>query len=1139
MEQITLDLIPSGILPVVHASQYDEGRQWRVNLTDNGTAYTLSTEEITLKVRKGDGTAVTTAVTVVSGKTYVDLATTEQMTAVAFENMAELHIEKDGAHIGTLNFIIKVEPDNLYGDVKSHTEIHDLAHQVDECVTRELKTVGAKLTGYDNTESGLTATNVQDAIDELASQPSVDAYTKQESDEKYATKTELSAKADVSAIPTKTSDLQNDSGFAQIDDTEASASKTYSSEKIEQFVGTTARIDDTSTANNKVWSAEKTNSELNGVKGDITSISEYVPSYYSEGKKTTNDNYWQVRDNYPYMIAGHKYRWGIVTNTTFTETSIQIGTGASAASMVDTVAENISFTAGEEKFIDYIPSESNLKYIRVIGNAGKYSKMTFYELNIEPKGVTQAEKDIVELQADSISLGDNCGIAVKTNKAISDLRELKNKVDESIDSLLQLQADTATTQTITIPSVGEHDRFLLRLGLHYESSSYTPEDNDVFFGKTCRKDFSDVKFFDSNGNMIKAEFSPVINCDILADSSLDNVYVVTSAGYLIGFKTTQGMLISKNNGASFSVIPNTYNVTVHPSDVYNLTSIFPVFVDSNDNIFGYAGGILYKLSSSDDYATITPVLDFSWVNSNNETVYPEIQKHGMDEDINGNLYMGSYASTQYKHVDIFASSDGGNTWSKVFYDYSGDYQHTHHIHADKYSSKVYIGIDDGGGSRYGAKIIMTDDGGSTFTNFGEQYPDIRAKDYYPTYFGSDYMLGGGESYVMGGGTILRSGYGNSLDVIVKGFGGVRTYADFGNDDVIFAGVQINRLVTENHILVSSDKGKTWKSVYKKYQPVNASSGAGFRVMQYAGTLAGDTEPCIISAKDQADVPSIRIYKGGEHFYREAYLYLENVQDAPLTITVKTGYAMGYPYKCLEENKNAGLVYSLPLNEATGRNVVDSRGNIGTIIGGYEWWHEEEPIRYGDGYGTNTRHPFVPSTGIRLGENAYLDMGKITGLDFSKNYTIEFWFNMDKLYLSDYGWEKRDHLVVDFFDIGNVRACMRSAAILLLDSGADLSPVMPSINDISRMGMTGQVPFKFSSDWIHCVLSVDNDNVMKVYTNGCVGSTQNAKAGTWLNLSAGNLVIGATGYSKAYIAGLNIYNYAMNDEQVLNQYRGLN
>ena len=95
---------------------------------------------------------------------------------------------------------------------------------------------------YDNASSGLDATNVQDAIDELADKPSVDAYTKQESDEKYATKTELSAKADVSAIPTKTSDLQNDSGFAQIDDSEASASKTWSSEKIESLVNPTIAV---------------------------------------------------------------------------------------------------------------------------------------------------------------------------------------------------------------------------------------------------------------------------------------------------------------------------------------------------------------------------------------------------------------------------------------------------------------------------------------------------------------------------------------------------------------------------------------------------------------------------------------------------------------------------------------------------------------------------------------------------------------------------------------------------------------------------------------------------------------------------------------------------------------------------------
>ena len=320
MEQITLDLIPSGILPVVHASQYDEGRQWRVNLTDNGTAYTLSTEEITLKVRKGDGTAVTTAVTVVSGKTYVDLATTEQMTAVAFENMAELHIEKDGAHIGTLNFIIKVEPDNLYGDRKSHTEIHDLAHQVDECVTAELKTVGAKLTGYDNTESGLDATNAQDAIDELAQKPSVDAYTKQESDafitDEYDAESTYSIGDMVihenalyicstaittaeawnsahwtltniataigtvkTAIPTKTSDLQNDSGFAQIDDTTESASKTYSSEKIEKITNSLTEF-----PSDKYWSD-------NALKGKLYRTFEGIATTFDVASlKPTTEN---------------------------------------------------------------------------------------------------------------------------------------------------------------------------------------------------------------------------------------------------------------------------------------------------------------------------------------------------------------------------------------------------------------------------------------------------------------------------------------------------------------------------------------------------------------------------------------------------------------------------------------------------------------------------------------------------------------------------------------------------------------------------------------------------------------------------------------------------------------------------------
>ena len=201
MEQIRLDLIPDGSMPVCHASQYDDGRVIRVNLTENGADYTLSDEVITLGVRKGDGCAVTSAIAFESGKKYVDIVTTEQMCAVAGSNLAELKITKNGAIIGTLNFILQVELDPLDEGINSSSEIHDLQAQVDRDVLRAFSTIGAEGLPYDNTESGLTAENVQAAIDEVNAkieQTPADVYTKSETDAL------LDAKADKSTTYTKT-----------------------------------------------------------------------------------------------------------------------------------------------------------------------------------------------------------------------------------------------------------------------------------------------------------------------------------------------------------------------------------------------------------------------------------------------------------------------------------------------------------------------------------------------------------------------------------------------------------------------------------------------------------------------------------------------------------------------------------------------------------------------------------------------------------------------------------------------------------------------------------------------------------------------------------------------------------------------
>ena len=271
---IKLDLVPSCIKPVLHASQYDEGRQWPCQVLNDGVPFVFQNgDTVEFSLRKGDGLVVTTNVAVTPGSSTITLVSTEQMCAVYGSNLGEFKINSNGVKVGSVNVILEVEKDPTSQDKKSQSEIWDLPAQVDACVKQELETVGAKLTGYDNTESGLTATNVQDAIDELASQPSVDAYTKQESDafitdeydaeSTYAvgdmvihenalyvcstaittaeawnsahwTLTDIATAIGTvkTAIPTKTSDLQNNSGFAQIDDTEASASKTWSSKKI-------------------------------------------------------------------------------------------------------------------------------------------------------------------------------------------------------------------------------------------------------------------------------------------------------------------------------------------------------------------------------------------------------------------------------------------------------------------------------------------------------------------------------------------------------------------------------------------------------------------------------------------------------------------------------------------------------------------------------------------------------------------------------------------------------------------------------------------------------------------------------------------------------------------------------------------
>ena len=118
MEKINLNLIPGGVLPVINASQYDEGRQFKLALFDGASAYDLTGKTVTILVGKTDGhgcaydaTDQVKGVPVIAVSTnQVTVTTPVQMTAAAGNNMAELQITDSTAEIHTLNFILRCEP---------------------------------------------------------------------------------------------------------------------------------------------------------------------------------------------------------------------------------------------------------------------------------------------------------------------------------------------------------------------------------------------------------------------------------------------------------------------------------------------------------------------------------------------------------------------------------------------------------------------------------------------------------------------------------------------------------------------------------------------------------------------------------------------------------------------------------------------------------------------------------------------------------------------------------------------------------------------------------------------------------------------------------------------------------------------
>lgn len=131
MEVFNLNIRPGKTCPVIHCSQFDKGRTFRANLHDGSEVFTLTgAETLSVIEKKSDGNMITIGVTNTSDS-YVEFATTEQMTALAGPQICELRIVEGDTLIGSANFILDCEESPDTG-IESESEIHNLETQIQD-----------------------------------------------------------------------------------------------------------------------------------------------------------------------------------------------------------------------------------------------------------------------------------------------------------------------------------------------------------------------------------------------------------------------------------------------------------------------------------------------------------------------------------------------------------------------------------------------------------------------------------------------------------------------------------------------------------------------------------------------------------------------------------------------------------------------------------------------------------------------------------------------------------------------------------------------------------------------------------------------------------------------------------------------
>lgn len=175
-QTFNLELIPQGVPPIVHVSQYDKGQTWLIDVTENGIPFTIpSGTSVAIQGTKPDNTGFQYAGTY-SG-TQVEFTVEQQMTVLAGELDCELVLVNGEEQVATINFILAVEPAALDDEtIISETELPliEQAAELGAVINAYATQIHADATTAANAATSATASQTAAAASEATATAAAD-----------------------------------------------------------------------------------------------------------------------------------------------------------------------------------------------------------------------------------------------------------------------------------------------------------------------------------------------------------------------------------------------------------------------------------------------------------------------------------------------------------------------------------------------------------------------------------------------------------------------------------------------------------------------------------------------------------------------------------------------------------------------------------------------------------------------------------------------------------------------------------------------------------------------------------------------------------------------------------------------------